>query len=96
MRALTKLLLTATTLPGGAALAVDFDLSPEEAQRAVSEGVAMVSPQQGYILGDYVLHEYISDVRLSPDDPEVNAVTVSTPYETLRSRGYYAGYQKKR
>ena len=94
-RTFKKLLLSAVTLLGSAALAADFDLSPEEAQRAVAAGLAMVSPQHGYMLGDYLVHEYISDVRLSPGDPEVNAVTVSTPYETLRKRGYYAGYQKK-
>ena len=94
-RALKNALLTVAALSGCAAFAVNFDLSPKEARRAVAEGVNMVSPKNGYKLGDYVVHEYISDVRLKPDDPEVNAITLSTPYETLRNQGYYAEYQKK-
>ena len=94
-RTLKNTLLIAAALLGCTAFAVNFDLSPEEAQHAVSEGIDMVSPKNGYMLGDYVVHEYISDVRLKPDDPEVNAIILSTPYETLRNQGYYAGYQKK-
>ncbi|MCA9835725.1 MAG: hypothetical protein KC422_02375 [Trueperaceae bacterium] len=77
------------------ALAINFELSQEDVQRAISAGTEMVSPQNGYKIGDYVVHEYIQDVRLGPNDPEVDAVTLSTPFETLRKRAYYAAYQKK-
>lgn len=65
-------------------------------KRAVQTGTEMVSPSSGYRVQDYLLHEYIKDVRLRPNDPEVNAITLSTPFEALRYSAYVARYQKKK
>ena len=70
-------------------------LRAADTQQAVRAGTEMVSPKSGYRVQDYLLHEYITDVRLRPDDPEVNAITLSTPFEALRYNAYVATYQRK-
>lgn len=70
-------------------------LSAADTQRAIEVGTEMVSPNSGYRVQDYLLHEYIEDVRLRPNDPEVNAITLSTPFEALRYSAYVAKYQRK-
>lgn len=70
-------------------------LENDEVKRAIQMGTEMVSPKSGYRVQDYLLHEYIKDVRLRPNDPEVNAITLSTPFEALRYNAYVAKYQRK-
>lgn len=94
-----SLLKTAGTLAALAlcaqAAAYEPVLRAADVREAVQTGTRMVSPNSGYRVQDYLLREYITDVRLRPDDPEVNAITLSTPFEALRYRAYVARYQRK-
>ena len=89
------LLLTAGLCATGTSLSMDAVLSPAEIQQAVQSGKSMVSPNNGYIAKPYVLHEYNSGIRIDPDSPVVDALTVATPYERVRYYSYLEAYQSK-
>ena len=95
-KSLARMLWTAALLMGFAQVsAYEPVLSAAEVERAIQVGTEMVSPSSGYRVQDYLLHEYVEGVRLRPDDPEVNAITLSTPFEALRYNAYVAKYQRK-
>jgi hypothetical protein len=77
------------------AFAVQLDLSPQDLQRAIREGMAMNTPTNGYLLKDYLLKEYNSGVSLKPGAGEVDAVVVATPYERVRYTSYLEALQQR-
>lgn len=87
------LLATALLAAAGRGVGVDVQLSPAEIQQAVRAGTAMVSPRNGYIARPYVLHEYNTGIRIKPNSPLIDALTVATPYERVRYYSYLEAYQ---
>ncbi|WP_027483516.1 hypothetical protein [Deinococcus pimensis] len=91
------LIALASTLLGTASTSrgVQAVLSDAQIRQAMEAGRAMVSPQNGYLYPPYVLKEYTSGLRIDPNTPIVDAVTVGTPFERVRYDSYLVAYQRK-
>ena len=77
----------------GATVAFTPVLSQKDVQAAVSSGKAMLSPKHGYVVKDYVLFDVSDPLVITPDEGEVEAVVVGTPFERLQYASYLSHYQ---
>ena len=77
----------------GAIVAFTPELSQEDVQAAVDSGNAMISPEHGYTVKDYVLFDVPDPLVITPDEGEVEAVVVGTPFERLQYASYLSHYQ---
>ncbi len=89
-----RLLFSATALAAAIAapqLAHAFSptLSPDEVKQAVEQGKQMASDHShGYQVKDWVLFDVKDPLRITPDEGQVEAVVVRTPFEFVRYRSY--------
>ena len=69
------------------------ELSQKDIRAAVDSGNKMISPKHGYIVKDYVLFDVPDPLVITPDEGEVEAVIVGTPFERLQYSSYLTRYQ---
>ena len=77
----------------GVAVAFTPVLTQQDVQAAVGSGEKMLSPKHGYIVKDYVLFDVPDPLVITPDEGEVEAVVVGTPFERLQYASYLSHYQ---
>ncbi|MBF6593593.1 MAG: hypothetical protein IVW51_03985 [Thermaceae bacterium] len=77
------------------ALAFQPVLSDQDVQKAAQEGIQMVTPRNGYILGNYLFKQFHDGIRLQKGEQEVDDIVVSTPYERVRYNGFIYAFQQK-
>lgn len=75
--------------------AADMQLTQEAIQEASTQGKDLVSQALGYELQDWVLWDDDDPFLLHPDEGQIEAVIVGTPFERLRYQSYLATYQDK-
>ena len=77
----------------GATVAFTPVLTQQDVQAAVSSGEKMLSPKHGYIVKDYVLFDVPDPLVITPDEGEVEAVVVGTPFERVQYASYLSHYR---
>lgn len=95
MNALKCALVFTLALVCGQAAAFTPQLSQADIQEAVQAGTEMASRERGYHLQDWVLYGVEDPFLILPEQGEVEAVIVATPFELLRYQSFLHAFQGK-
>lgn len=95
MKALKYALISSTALLLAWSAAFTPELSESDIQEAVTMGTQMVSQRSGYHLEDWVLFGVTDPLSILPEQGEIEAVIVATPFELVRYQSFLVTFQNK-